>query len=119
MAITQKTTPGTIRGTIPAQPPQAVRQPNPIVRARPVQENRNQTVRAVSADARRDTRTALPHTSNAQPNAKRAVTPYAAQRLRWNSINGSGPVSDRQFIRAHGNDSVDSYDWVFRQKGNS
>jgi hypothetical protein len=50
------------------------------------------------------------------PGLPKAMSSFAASRLRWNNLNGSGPVNTSAFLAAHATDSVHSHDWVFGRK---
>jgi len=61
-----------------------------------------------------------PHVAGADPSRILAATKgpkplssFASSKLRWNTLNGSGPVSNTQFLRAHAMDNIHSHDWVF------
>jgi len=44
----------------------------------------------------------------------RKISSFASGKLRWNRLNGSGPVNERSFVRFKGTDHTHSHDWVFQ-----
>jgi hypothetical protein len=51
--------------------------------------------------------------NNAQTSKTLMQSSTAKSRVRWNNINGSGPVSNAAFLARWSNDHPQNHDWVF------